>query len=62
MKSLIRVLVIVGAVVGVGVAAYRPVSGYLEERNRPKFRTGKIERGDITYEVDATGGGTVGEE
>jgi HlyD family secretion protein len=55
MKVLVRVLLIIGGLAAVGVAAYQPVSGYLAERNRPQFRTAEITRGDIIAEVDATG-------
>lgn len=55
MKALLRFLMIVGGVAALGVAAYQPLSGYWAERNRPKFRTAEVERGDIVAEVDATG-------
>jgi HlyD family secretion protein len=55
MKTFIRVTLILGTLVGAGVAAYQPVSGYLQERSRPKFRTAQMEQGDIVAEVDATG-------
>lgn len=55
MKTFVRLSLIFLAVIGAGVAVYQPVSGYIEERNRPKFRTATVERGDIIAEVDATG-------
>jgi HlyD family secretion protein len=55
MKTFLRWSLILLAVGGIGAAIYQPVSGYIEERNRPKFRTEKVERGDIIAEVDATG-------
>jgi HlyD family secretion protein len=55
MKNLLRFILIVGGVAAVGAAVYQPVSGYLAERNRPKFRTAPVEMGDIIAEVDATG-------
>ncbi len=50
-KSAIFLTVVVGG----AVAAYKPIVDYLQERNRPKFRTDLTERGDITYVVNATG-------
>ena len=47
--------VIVALVGGVGAAAYRPVTEFLKNRNRPEFRTVEVDRGTIRYTVNATG-------
>ena len=44
------------AVVGGGAAAgYRPAMEYWKRRNAPKWETEKVDRGDVVFEVNATG-------
>ncbi len=44
------------AVVGGGAAAgYRPAMEYWRRRNAPKWETEKVDRGDVVFEVNATG-------
>ncbi len=55
MKRWLIVLLMI-AVVGGGVAAgYRPAMEYWKRRNAPKWKTEKVDRGDVIFEVNATG-------
>lgn len=55
MKILVRLLLFVLILGGLGAAATPKVRAYLKERNRPKYRTETVSRGSIRYEVTATG-------
>jgi len=55
MKLPWKLLLILVVLIGGGVAAYGPAAAYLKERNKPKFRTSKVEQGNITFVVNATG-------
>ena len=55
MKTLIRVLIVVGILGGISAAAYGPAQKYLEERNKPRWRTQNVSKGDIAQTVNSTG-------
>ena len=55
MKTLFRLLVVVGILGGIGAAAYTPTKNYFDERNRPKWRTQSVTKGDIAQTVNSTG-------
>jgi HlyD family secretion protein len=55
MRSLIKWLIILGVLVGVGVAGYAPAVKYWRERTKIQYRTQKVDRGDITLVVNSTG-------
>ena len=55
MKTLFRLLIVVGILGGIGSAAYYPTKNYFEERNRPKWRTQSVTKGDIAQTVNSTG-------
>jgi len=55
MRRLLKILIAVAVVIGVGAALYRPAVHYLHERNRPKFRFAEVRRGKIMLTVNATG-------
>jgi HlyD family secretion protein len=51
LKFLIGIIVIAG----IGAAAYRPATEYFAERNRPRWRTAEVTRGRIVADVKSTG-------
>lgn len=55
MKTLFRLLAVVGVLGGIGAAAYTPTKNYFDERNRPKWRTQSVTKGDIAQTVNSTG-------
>ncbi len=55
MKTLVRLLVLCGVLAAIGAAAYRPTANYLAKRNRPVWRTAKVEQGNIVATVNSTG-------
>jgi HlyD family secretion protein len=55
MKTLLKIILILGAVVAVGAAAYRPLLHLWEEHNRPQWETAEVERGDISAVKNSTG-------
>jgi HlyD family secretion protein len=55
MKTLLKLLVVLIILGGIGAAAYNPVREYLEERNRPKWRTQSLVKGEIIQSVNSTG-------
>lgn len=55
MRSFIKWLIILGVLVGVGVAGYGPAVKYWRERTKIQYRTQKVDRGDITLVVNSTG-------
>lgn len=55
LKFLFRLLIVVGVLAGATYAAYGPAAAYLKERNRPKFRTAAVSRGDVVALVKSTG-------
>jgi len=55
MKTLIKLLAVIGVLGGIGVAAYGPTKKYLEDRNRTQWRTQNVSKGDIAQTVNSTG-------
>jgi len=54
MRFLFTLLILAG-IAAAAVAAYGPVSDYIETVNRPTFRTQTAEHGDVTEVINATG-------
>jgi len=55
MKTLFRLLAVVGVLAGISAAAYGPTKKYFEERSRPNWRTQSVSKGDIAQTVNSTG-------
>ena len=55
MKTLIKLLVVVGVLGGIGTAVYGPAKKYMEDRNRTQWRTQNVSKGDIAQTVNSTG-------
>ena len=55
MKMLVRLLVLLGVLTAIGAVAYRPAANYWAKRNRPIWRTAKVEQGNIIAVVNSTG-------
>lgn len=55
MKTLFKLLIALGVLVGIGFAAYRPLMNYWEARNKTQWRTQSVEQGDIVQAVNSTG-------
>jgi HlyD family secretion protein len=55
MKMLLRLLVLLGVLTAIGAVAYRPAANYWAKRNRPIWRTAKVEQGNIIAVVNSTG-------
>jgi HlyD family secretion protein len=55
MSFLIKLIAFILAIVGLGWAAYEPTTAYLRERNKPKWETAKVIRGDATRIITSTG-------
>lgn len=55
MKTIIKLLVALGVLVGIGFAAYGPLMSYWEKRNKTEWRTQVVEQGEIIQAVNSTG-------
>ncbi|MFN7733534.1 MAG: efflux RND transporter periplasmic adaptor subunit [Pirellula sp.] len=55
MKSLLKWLIALLILGGIGAASYQPLMKYLEERGRIEWRTQAVEFGDIVQSVNSTG-------
>lgn len=55
MKSLLKKLIIGAIVCGLAFAACRPIVGKFAAGNKPNWRTAKVTKGRILYDVRATG-------
>ena len=55
MKRLLLFLTVGLSLGGAGVAAYRPTIKFLEDRNRPDWRTAAVTAGDVHAVVNSTG-------
>ena len=55
MKRLLIWLIILGVLGAGSFQGYQKAKVWMAERNKPKFRTAKVERGDIRVVVNATG-------
>lgn len=54
-KFLLKTLLVLAALTGIGFIAYPPIAKSISERNKPRWRTAKVEKGSITAVVNATG-------
>lgn len=54
MKFLIRLLIIVAIIALLGFGGYK-TQGWLAERNKPRFKTARVETGDLRISVNASG-------
>lgn len=50
-----KLLIAIALLVGLCVAAYQPISSYLEQRNKPKFRTAEVTERTVKLVVNSTG-------
>jgi len=55
MRTLLKLLIVLALLGGLGYAAYPRVSAYLAERNKVAWRTAKVEQGAILAVVNSTG-------
>jgi HlyD family secretion protein len=55
MKRMLKFLIGIIVVGGIGAAAYGPATKYFAERNRPRWRTAEVTRGRIVADVKSTG-------
>ena len=52
---MVKFLIVVGILIGIGFAAYPPIAKRIADRNKPRWRTAKVEVGSVTQVVNATG-------
>lgn len=55
MRTLVKVLIALAVLAGIGAAAYKPTMDYIAKRNRPVWRTATVEQGKIVSVVNSTG-------
>lgn len=55
MRTILRIFIVLAVLAGLGAAGYRPARDYWAHRNRPTWRTAKVERGNIVAVVNSTG-------
>lgn len=55
LKFLLKSTLVIGVLVGIGFVGYPPIAKSIAERNKPRWRTTKVEKGTITKVVNATG-------
>jgi HlyD family secretion protein len=55
MKTFVKLFLVLGLITAGAVAAYRPVTQYLRNRNRVQWDTAKVARGDAVRYVISTG-------
>ena len=55
MRTLLKYLIILAVIAGLGTAVYWPISRYMAERNKIVWRTAKVEEGTIIAVVNSTG-------
>jgi HlyD family secretion protein len=55
MKTLLKVVVVLGILGGIGYASYPPLMAYLANRNKTEWRLQTVELGDIVQAVNSTG-------
>ena len=55
MRTILKLLVSILVVAGLGAAAYRPAIDYWARRNRTLWRTAKVEQGNVVAVVNSTG-------
>ncbi len=55
MKSLLKFIIVLAVLAGIGAAAYGPALAYWEARNKIDWRTQAVELGEIIQSVNSTG-------
>jgi len=55
MKKVIRILIVIGVLAGIGYGGYEQGQAYLAKRRKPTFRTATVEKGEIIAVRDTTG-------
>ena len=55
MRTLVKLLIVLAVLAGIGYAAYKPTMDYIAKRNRPIWRTATVEQGRIVSVVNSTG-------
>ncbi len=55
LKFFIKLLIVMAILTGIGMATYPVIAKKIAERNKPRWRTTKVESGTITQVVNATG-------
>ena len=55
MRTLVKLLIVLAVLAGIGYAAYKPTMNYIAKRNRPIWRTATVEQGRIVSVVNSTG-------
>ncbi len=55
MRTLLKLLIVVAVLGGIGYAAYGPIKSYWDERNKVTWRTAQVEHGSIMAVVNSTG-------
>lgn len=55
MKTLLKLLIVLGVLAGIGVGVYFWVGSYLKERHRPRWRLAEVKQGRITSVINSTG-------
>src|SRR4051812_33420683 len=54
-RVLVRLVLALGVLGGVAALSAGPISRYVHERNRPKYRTAEVAEGSIISVVNSTG-------
>ena len=55
MRKLLKILIVLLILGGIGAAGYFPARDYWRQRNRPQWRSDQVVRGDLVAVVNATG-------
>ena len=55
MRTLLKLLIVLAVLGGLGYAAYGPIQAYLAKRNEVTWRTAKVEHGSVIAVVNSTG-------
>ncbi|MBU6386125.1 MAG: efflux RND transporter periplasmic adaptor subunit [Planctomycetes bacterium] len=55
MKTIVKLLIGLGILAGIGYASYGPLMNYMEQRNKTQWRTQGVEQGEIIQAVNSTG-------
>jgi HlyD family secretion protein len=55
MKTIIKLLILIGILGAIGLIGFKPATDYWEERNRVHWETAAVVRGDVTRFVNSTG-------
>lgn len=55
MKKFLKIGIFLLIPILLAAAAYKPAVEYWKQRNRPQWRTARVDRGDIVYYVNSTG-------